>query len=57
MVTKLTEQWKAEQRAFAERDLSGVDYVDLCGPTGSCVWRPSSLYRPSPTTITKARLQ
>jgi len=25
----LTEQWKAEQRAFAERDLSGVDYVYL----------------------------
>lgn len=27
VVTKLTEQWKTEQRAFAERDLSGVDYV------------------------------
>jgi transposase-like protein len=26
-VTKLTETWKAEQRAFAARDLSGVDYV------------------------------
>jgi transposase-like protein len=29
VVTKLTETWKAEQRAFAERDLSGVDYVYL----------------------------
>lgn len=29
LITKLTEQWKAEQRAFAERDLSGVDYVYL----------------------------
>ncbi len=27
VVTKLTEQWTAEQRAFAERDLSEVDYV------------------------------
>jgi hypothetical protein len=27
VITKLTEQWKAEQRAFAQRDLSGVDYV------------------------------
>jgi hypothetical protein len=27
VITKLTEQWKAEQRAFAARDLSGVDYV------------------------------
>ncbi|OLT38866.1 IS256 family transposase [Saccharomonospora sp. CUA-673] len=27
VVTKLTEQWKAEQRAFAERDLSDVDFV------------------------------
>jgi len=26
-VTKLTVQWQDEQRAFAERDLSGVDYV------------------------------
>jgi transposase-like protein len=25
VITKLTEQWKAEQRAFAARDLSGVD--------------------------------
>ncbi|GAA2904477.1 IS256 family transposase [Streptosporangium fragile] len=29
VVTKLTEQWKIEQRAFAARDLSGVDYVYL----------------------------
>lgn len=29
MITKLTEQWKAEQRAFAERDLAGMDYVYL----------------------------
>jgi transposase-like protein len=28
-ITRLTESWKAEQRAFAERDLSGVDYVYL----------------------------
>jgi transposase-like protein len=27
VITKLTEQWKAEQRAFSERDLSTVDYV------------------------------
>ena len=29
MITKLTETWKAEQRAFAARDLSEVDYVYL----------------------------
>jgi transposase-like protein len=29
VVTRLTETWKAEQRAFAARDLSGVDYVYL----------------------------
>ena len=29
MITKLTETWKAEQRSFAARDLSGVDYVYL----------------------------
>ena len=29
VVTGLTETWKAGQRAFAERDLSGVDYVYL----------------------------
>jgi transposase-like protein len=27
VITKLTETWQAEQRAFAARDLSGVDYV------------------------------
>ncbi len=29
VITRLTEQWKAEQRAFADRDLSNVDYVYL----------------------------
>src|SRR4030088_2469127 len=29
VITKLTETWKAGQRAFAERDLSEVDYVYL----------------------------
>ena len=29
VITKLTETWKGEQRAFAARDLSGVDYVYL----------------------------
>jgi len=29
VITKLTESWQAEQRAFAGRDLSGVDYVYL----------------------------
>jgi transposase-like protein len=29
VITKLTEQWKSDQRAFAARDLSGVDYVYL----------------------------
>ena len=29
VITKLSETWKAEQRAFAARDLSGVDYVYL----------------------------
>ena len=28
-ITKLTETWKAEPQAFAERDLSGVDFVYL----------------------------
>src|SRR5271169_1990228 len=27
VITRLTEQWQAEQRAFAARDLSGVGYV------------------------------
>jgi putative transposase len=29
VISRLTEQWKAEQRAFASRDLSGGDYVYL----------------------------
>ena len=29
VITKLTEQWKNEQRSFAARDLSGVDFVYL----------------------------
>jgi hypothetical protein len=29
VITKLTEEWKTEQRAFAERNLSEVDYVYL----------------------------
>ena len=29
VITKLTETWRGEQRAFAARDLSGVDYVYL----------------------------
>src|SRR5215207_8119627 len=29
VITKLTETWKSEQRAFSTRDLSGVDYVYL----------------------------
>jgi transposase-like protein len=29
VITKLTEQWKSEQRAFCERDLSTVDFVYL----------------------------
>ena len=29
VVTKLTEQWNAEQRTFAERDLSTLDFVYL----------------------------
>src|SRR5487761_599388 len=29
VITRLTEQWKAEQRAFAARDLSSADYVYL----------------------------
>lgn len=28
-ITKLTETWKAEQQALAERDVSGVDFVYL----------------------------
>ena len=26
-ITKMTESWRAEQKAFAQRDLFGVDYV------------------------------
>jgi transposase-like protein len=29
VITRLTETWQGEQRAFAHRDLSGVDYVYL----------------------------
>ncbi|MFI6681950.1 IS256 family transposase [Kribbella sp. NPDC050470] len=29
VITKLTEQWRTEQRVFSQRDLSGVDYVYL----------------------------
>ena len=29
VITKLTEQWQAEQRTFAARDLSGADYACL----------------------------
>jgi transposase-like protein len=29
VITRLTETWKSEQRAFAARDLSGADYVYL----------------------------
>jgi transposase-like protein len=29
VITRLTEQWQAEQKAFAARDLSGADYVYL----------------------------
>src|SRR5437762_7379491 len=29
VITRLTQTWQAEQRAFAERDLSGADYVYL----------------------------
>jgi transposase-like protein len=29
VITKLTEQWQAEQRVFSQRDLSEVDYVYL----------------------------
>ncbi|MFN2638220.1 MAG: IS256 family transposase [Gemmatimonadaceae bacterium] len=29
VITKLTETWKVEARAFSQRDLSGVDYVYL----------------------------
>lgn len=44
VITGLTETWKAEQRAFAARNLSGVDYV-YCGPMASTwisAWRSRS---------------
>ncbi len=31
VITRLTEQWQAEQRAFTSRDLSASDYVYVCG--------------------------
>jgi hypothetical protein len=44
-IKKLTQTWQAEQKVFAQRDLSGVDYAYVCGPTAStstCAWtRPS----------------
>jgi hypothetical protein len=43
VITKLTEQWKAEQRTFAARDLSEVDYVyGLMGSTSTSGWRSTS---------------
>jgi transposase-like protein len=33
VITKLTETWQAEQRAFAARDLSGAA-MSMCGRTG-----------------------
>jgi transposase-like protein len=30
LITRLTQAWQAGRRAFAARDLSGVDYVYLC---------------------------
>ena len=44
VITKLAETWKAEQRAFAARDLSGVDYVYLWadGIHVSIRWRSTS---------------
>ncbi|MBB4912710.1 hypothetical protein H4W32_001664 [Actinophytocola algeriensis] len=46
VITKLTEQWKTEQRAFAERDLSQVDYVYLWESTES--WgRSAARLRPA----------
>lgn len=34
-ITRLTETWKAGQRAFAARDLPGVDYV--------CAWADGTM--------------
>lgn len=41
VITKLTEQWKAEQRAFAERDLSGVTAKSWSGWPTATGSRPS----------------
>jgi putative transposase len=39
-ITRLTTQWQDEARAFAQRDLSGVDYAYLWadGSTSTCAW-------------------
>jgi hypothetical protein len=52
VITRLNGQWKAEQRAFAGRDMSGADYVclradgihapHLTSPRWSAPQRPSS---------------
>ncbi len=44
VVTKLVETWQAEQRAFAARDLSGVDYVYLWSTASmsTSAWRSTS---------------
>jgi hypothetical protein len=36
VITRLIETWKAGQRVFAERDLSGVDYVYPVGGRDPC---------------------
>ena len=45
-IIKLTQTWQAEQKAFAARDLSGVDYVyvwaDGIFTTSMCAWRRPS---------------
>jgi transposase-like protein len=48
VITRLTETWKAEQRTFAARDLSSVDYVYLWADgiagasTSTSAWRSTS---------------
>jgi transposase-like protein len=44
VITKLTETWRAEQRAFVEWDLSGVDYVYLWadGVHVNIAWRSTN---------------